>query len=221
MKEKLLKKLKESREKNSQVSDRTLEMYANTLSTYITTDEMLTAFDPKPVIKEIEGNINHVVSSVKKPEPPKTPATPPEPPKPNEGAEIPEYVKQLLAQNKALTETVTGLTTQVGGLANETKNTKRKAALKKVYEGIPKDIAKNAFTEFDLISENMSDEAFDSYIETKKATNEQLSNTFKAKGMDFVTPENAQIEKDSGQTEVLEKARKIQEAAKNKAKETK
>jgi hypothetical protein len=219
--EKILQKLKEQRGTNSSVSDRSLEDLAKSWVPFITTEEVLGTVDFTPMIKTIEGNINHNsaeaakkaaedakklgLSKKEQDEAAKKAAEDAEKAK-NQGGtgsdEPPAWAKKIMDDISSLkTEKLTG-----------SRIEKLNASLKDV----PKWFSNPILSGFQNTSfEN--EEAFDAYLKNIETNRDAFQLAAKEQGLNTTLPLNSvKLPKEDGQTPLIADAREIVNKAKEK-----
>lgn len=211
--EKILQKLKQHREKGSNVSDRSLEDLARTMETVITTDELLEKWNPSAAIKSIDGNINHTSAEAAKKAaeeaarqaaekanntPPATPSTT----DPKDKDDVPAWAKQLMEQNSKLTE-------RLDAMSTEKVSTTRKGKLEKALNGLPEFYTKPIMSAFDRAKFD-SEEAFNEYLAEITTNKEAFEQTAKEKGYTFsIPPRQIEHKEETGETSALSSAREV------------
>lgn len=193
MYEKILEKLKAQRGTTSNVSDRSLEDLAKSLETIVTTDEILEVADLTNAIKSIDGNINYYTAEQVKAIEKKSQEEAAkkvkeeieakakkagEEMKKNE--DVPQYVKDLLEQNKTITETLAGLK---GEKIAKTREEKMSEILKEA-PGYYKDQVIESFknTSFE------NDDSFTAYLEKSKTNFDSFKQQAKEQGLNTFAP---------------------------------
>lgn len=208
--EKILQKMKEQREKTSNVSDRTLEDLARTYEAVITTDELLETSDFSKAIKSIDGNLNSYTAdaikklnqSLKNPEGEKSKKQK----KDNESGGTDS--NPVLEAIQGLTETVTTVVSRMDALQNGQIATTRKEQLKKTLKDLPDSYAKPILSSFDRMNfEN--DDDFNSFLTETTSSRDSFVQDNKEKGIVFGTPKTPKKEEKTGETGELSDARKI------------
>lgn len=232
--EKIFQKLKEARPANSAVSDRTLETQAKTLANIITTDELLTNFDAKPIVDSLDGNIRHTASeAVKKSQAEKeakekaekeakdkaekdAKAAEEAAKKANGGKEPPEYVKQLMEQNKLLSDSLQAITQKVEGIQKNSITTSRESQLTKVLEGVPDYLANPIKNSFKVAAFD-NDDSFTEYLTGVQESTKTFQESAKKQGLNTFSP-SMEVKKpeNTGQTPEIQKARELVNKIKEK-----
>lgn len=224
MKEKILKKLQEKRETNSQISDRTLNDLANSLSLLITTDEQLEAYDVSIVLSTIQGNIAATASEQvklhqkqlqeaeekkKQDEQKKKDLEEKTKKAAGNNTEIPEYVTEIMKQNQLIMESLKASNEQIASLKAEKVSTSRAEKLNSVLTNVPEWYANTVKLGFNPDSFK-DDDSFNNYIEGVKKNSETVMQTVKEQGLNVIVP-SGQTKKivDDGQTPEFADALKI------------
>lgn len=188
--EKILQKIKTQKGEKSNVSERTLTDLARSLELVIVDDAALAKFDFAPVIASIDGNINHhtatAIKTLKEQTPPTPPAPPATPPAsstpPND---MPEWAKQLLEQNKKLSESL-----QV--LQGTKVHENRLAQVQKVLGQAPKWYSDTVTASFGKMKFE-TDEEFAEYTQVLKTQTDTTIQAIKESGIVMTPPGGATL----------------------------
>jgi len=217
--EKILQKLKSQREKNSNVTDRSLEDLARSLEPVITTDDILEKMDLTASIKSIDGNISHytadAVKNAKKKEDDAAAAKKKEDEeeerkkqqqqKPTE--EMPAWAKTIVEQNEKLTNSLNTLHTEKA--TSTRKSELMKSLVDKDGKELPEFYTKPILSAFDQ-TKFESDDEFNNYLGSIKSNTEDFSQHVKEQGITFGIPgKDAELPEETGETGTLSEARKV------------
>lgn len=225
MYEKILQKLMLQREKNSNVSDRSLQDLARSLATVITTDEQLELADLSTAIKSIDGNINHYtkisLEKIRKEEADaKAKEDALEAEKATEEArkkaEAEGRVDITGAVAKAVADAIKPLMGEISSLKTEKSLNERKGNLESILKDAPEYFKNPIINGFNKTSfEN--DEEFTEYLSEIETSTKGFLQTAQENGLPTHTPAvNTKKPVDTGETAVLSDALKISNEAKSK-----
>ena len=199
MQEKILAKLKTQRGTTSKVSDRSLEDLAKSLTSIITTDEVLAVADLTAAINSIDGNINNYTAAQIKALN-DAGAAADQAKKAKEDAEkkaaedlakgikptIDPVIEELMKQNKLIMEQLQGFATEkVSKSRSEILNEKLKDTPLMFKESVLSNFKRAAFKD---------DEDFGSYLSEIEAQAKSAIQVGREKGLNTATP-SAQVQK--------------------------
>ncbi len=236
MKEKIMTALKKQRKENSNVSDRSLEDLATSLSTIITTDELLEKADLSASLESLDGNINHVSAEAVKADQRRKEqedARKKEEEKrrkeqeaiqnnqntKKDGGDVtnqtPEWAKALIEQNKRMAERMDSME------KTKTQQT-RLDKVKKTLSNTPDFFNKPIVTGFNRLSFE-TEEDFNEYLKEVENSKKTFEKQAKENGLNTTMPgQNVKKpDEDTGETEELHEAMKLAQKAKEKETENK
>lgn len=222
MYEKILQKLKEARDKNSQVTDATLTSVATMLATYITTDEQLTTLSATEVLGNVQQNINSIAKEAVekiKPKPvekPTDPVTPPATPPAQTGS----------AEILALQQQIQAMQTQIQTMSTATQEAqaalvtaKRQSIMEALVKDLPEARRKELLEDYGMMSFS-DDTAFNSFITRKQPSIAKEVEEAAATALDFSIAANAaQFAKEAKEPEYIQQARKMVQPVETKKEE--
>lgn len=213
MYEKILQKLMEQRGTTSIVSDRTLEALAKSLSTVITTDELLTASDLTEAIKSMAGNINaYTADAVKTALSKKAEPAPVELPS-GAGA-----VPDAKPAEEKVPSWAESLVKRLDALDNQKVKETRLSKVQEILNGMPDFYKKTAQSGFNRMTfEN--DETFETYLTEVKTTADTFAQAVRESGLNKLIPDkNVKPPVETGETSELSEARALvkKQAGQNK-----
>lgn len=230
MKEKILILLKKAREKNSNVTDRSLEEQAEMASKFILTEEQVVLYDAKAVIATIQGNINHTMKlnndkikaeqeaekikkeAIKKAEEEEVARKK----KLEEDTETPDWAKALSEQNRILTEQLSDQNKAIESLKTEKITSKRIIQVDEVLKDLPKIVSHPIRKSFESTSFENEDK-FIAYLEEMITTKDSFIQEAAEKGINIITPKlNVKKVELNGQTKELHGALAMVEIEKEK-----
>jgi len=220
MYEKILQKLKIQRGTTSNVSDRSLEDLAKSLESIITTDEILQKAELSSAIKSIDGNISHYTSDVlrkvkEKEEADKAKAaqeentrkTREEETKKKQKEGIPDYILDIMAQNKASQEALSQLNADLLTLRMEKTDTTRQDKLNKMLTGLPAYLSNPIITSFKSAKFD-TEESFSSYLSAIESDTKAFVQAAKEQGLNTISPKSeVKLPELNGETPELRDAR--------------
>lgn len=215
MLEKILQKLMEQREENSNVSDRTLQDMAKNLEGLITTDDQVEAMDFKVLIASIHGNVQKntadeikKLNAIEKKKTPKVEKTPEE--ILAEKAEKEKLEKQqaeIPPWAKASMEAIQKLSGKLDKFEADKTSSSREVILKNSLKDLPDYYANMIVAGFKNASFE-SEETFEEYLTQVKTNGDKFIQTAKEQGLNTAKP-NVDVKKpelETGQTTELKDA---------------
>lgn len=237
MYEKILQKLKEQRGQTSSISDRSLEDLAKSLTLIISTEEILGKTDFTGAIRSLEGNISHYTAEqvrkakedAEKADKVKKDAELAEAAKKKKEEEdakkvgdVPEYVKVLMEQTKAIMEQNKLFGAELSALKTDKVVSSRAERLKKSLEGIPPYVANPILSAFNKTTFN-SDEDFDGYLKEVEKNKGEFEQAAKEQGLNTYSPATPpKKSEETGESPLIADARKMvleQKEKENKVKQ--
>lgn len=240
MYEKILKKLKDQRGKNSSVSDRSLEDMARSYESLITTDEQLEQFNFEVVIKSLDGNIRHIASAalknkdeelrleearkLKEEEDKKKQEEEDKVKEEMEKNNVPDWMKTYMKQQdealKARDSQIDKLMQGIEGINKEKVTQTRTEKLNSVIKDLP-DLAKQPILLGYKNASFKDEESFTEYLNTIQETTKDFIQKAQQEGLRIPMPKGEQkkeSKEDKGQTpelksalEMVEKEKKVNE----------
>jgi len=239
MLEKILQKMKQQREKNSPVSDRSLEELANTYVNFIADEAALETIDFTNAIKSLDGNIHHIAAEavksklteaeqkkakkLKEEEDKRRIEEEEKRKKELEASEVPEWMKMYMKSNeealKARDSQIDKLMQGISGIQQEKVKNTRVTQLEDVIKDLP-DLFKSPIMLGFNNAKFDEEEAFTNYLEGIKKTVADFAQQAQEQGIAVPIPKGTQKPKkeNDGQTPDLKKALDMVEKKKEEEK---